>query len=99
MANFGVFRPADLLMDKPKPVRMEPVGSVPKVRTLPGRPARGAPRGPDGLQAVKAGIKQLLQRGFNEEQIVDVILRIASEKNISIQPDHVRVLIDQVKRD
>ncbi len=97
MANFGVFRPADLLMDKPKPVRMEPVGSVPQVRTLTPS-VRGGPPGSEGLQAVKAGIKQLLQRGFNEEQIVDVILRIASEKNINIQPDHVRVLIDQVKR-
>jgi hypothetical protein len=47
------------------------------------------------MQAVKAGIQQLLQMGLNEEQIVEAILKLAAEQGMNLPEEQIRALIQQ----
>jgi len=94
-------RPNDLMMGA------DPSGASPSAAPLPqGRPpgagpstarpqARGGGMNPGGMEAVKAGIQQLLKMGLNEEQIVEAILKLAAESGMDIPEEEIRALIEQ----
>ena len=50
---------------------------------------------PGGMEAVKAGIQQLLKMGLDEEQIVEAILKLAAESGMDIPEEEIRALIEQ----
>ena len=50
---------------------------------------------PGGMQAVKAGIQQLLKMGLDEEKIVEAILKLAAEAGMDIPEEEIRALIQQ----
>lgn len=90
-------RPNDLLMGAGSP----PAGGPPTGAPPQGRPQAGAgpPQGggmnPGGMQAVRAGIQQLLKMGLDEEQIVEAILKLAAESGMDIPEEEIRALIQQ----
>ena len=101
----GINRPNDLLTAGGTPqsgAQGPPPGAAPQGGPQAGvRPPQGAgpPQGggmnPGGMQAVKAGIQQLLKMGLDEEQIVEAILKLAAESGLDIPEEQIRALIEQ----
>lgn len=98
----AITRPNDLLMGAGGAGSLQ--GAPPQGGPPAGaRPPQGGPQGarpgggmnPGGMQAVKAGIQQLLKMGLDEEQIVEAILKLAAESGMDIPEEEIRALIEQ----
>lgn len=91
-------RPNDLMMgaDPGAPSAAPlPQGRPPGAGPTTARPQAGGGMNPGGMEAVKAGIQQLLKMGLDEEQIVEAILKLAAESGMDIPEEEIRALIEQ----
>ena len=91
-------RPNDLMMgaDPGAPSAAPlPRGRPPGAGPTTARPQAGGGMNPGGMEAVKAGIQQLLKMGLDEEQIVEAILKLAAESGMDIPEEEIRALIEQ----
>ncbi len=94
-----ISRPNDLFQGAPpQGASPQAAGAQPPVQgNLPrgGPPGQGGGMNPGGMQAVKAGIQQLLKMGLDEEKIVEAILKLAAEAGMDIPEEEIRALIQQ----
>ena len=99
--NMALNRPNDLFQGPSAggpPINPQAAGARPPVQgNLPrgGPPGQGGGMNPGGMQAVKAGIQQLLKMGLNEEKIVEAILKLVAESGLDIPEEQIRALIEQ----
>jgi len=67
-----------------------------------GAPPQGAPQdvpqgqgmNPGGIEALRNGVKFLMQAGMSPEEILDALLKLAQEKGLDIPEDQLRQIIE-----